>query len=190
MAGSPSIHWSEGWSDIIAVCDHFEECLETKATYEKFPPKDLTTIVYKMSTQKAPYNWASNLYNGHTELIDRYIGKFISLTEDPSFAPTLEDLLGELRLFDDKFKKLTDWLSKLFGGYINRYYCKYHGVPKTQEVAVDHYRSFYENTVSRLVVARERDPATISDDFIAKLNGIGDEALVVGVHARILDELA
>lgn len=129
------IQLEEGWKTIRAHgLDKIEQYLETGNVGEEMsdvgeadkPVKifgadeysKLYTLVYKMSTQKIPFNWSEKLYTRYGESVSHYVQQRVL----PAVSgKTGLLLLTELKKRWENHKLYIKWLEKFFQ-YLDRYF--------------------------------------------------------------------
>lgn len=133
----------EGWNDIIRgkAIDKLEEMLDggmKSGQASMFGPREyvnIYTTCYDMCTQRAPYNWSSELYQRHGETIERYLTSNVlpALRDKTGQGGTI--LLTELQNRWINHQIMNKWLKKFFT-YLDRYYVKHHSLPTLSQAGL------------------------------------------------------
>lgn len=133
----------EGWNDIIRAkaIDRLENMLDggmRTGQASMFGPREyvnIYTTCYDMCTQRAPYNWSSELYQRHGETIERYLTSNVlpALRDKTGQGGTI--LLTELQNRWLNHQIMNKWLKKFFT-YLDRYYVKHHSLPTLSQAGL------------------------------------------------------
>ena len=129
-----TIQLDDGWKTIrtegIDRLEQFLEGMNSDAMVDVgeedkrvsvFQVKDfsaLYTLVYKMCTQRQPFNWSEKLYSRYAESISHYVQQRVlpSLSSKSGLG-----LLSELRRRWENHKLYIKWMEKIFQ-YLDRYF--------------------------------------------------------------------
>lgn len=94
------------------------------------------SVCYNLCTQKHPYNYSTELYERHGQVIVDYLSKTV--------VPSLHDkhdtfLLHEVCRRWSNHKIMNRWMKSFFM-YLDRYYVQYHSLPKLTEAGLNHFK--------------------------------------------------
>lgn len=127
------------------------------------------SVCYNLCTQKHPYNYSTELYERHGQVIVDYLSKTV--------VPSLHDkhdtfLLHEVCRRWSNHKIMNRWMKSFFM-YLDRYYVQYHSLPKLNDAGLNHFKEIvYEQLkkdVSNAVIFQineERDKIPIDRSLL------------------------
>lgn len=129
----------------------------------------LYTIVYKMCTQRQPYNWSEKLYVRYGEAVHRYVQQHVL----PALSgKTGIGLLSELRRRWENHKLYIKWMEKIFQ-YLDRYFVNMRSVDPLKTKGLQIFKSqvfdeiYTEATKAVLeLIDAEREGNTIPEDIV------------------------
>lgn len=142
--GTPIIDLEGGWKDLYeGGIKRLETMLNdglTNASTAPFSPQEfmrLHDLVYKMCTQRHPYNYAPNLYTRYTTAFSNYL----ALTVRPAILNQRGDLLlVELaRRWKNHSEVMNKWMSRFFN-YLNRYYVHHNNLLRLTESGTHEFK--------------------------------------------------
>eukprot|EP01071_Lankesteria_metandrocarpae_P014156 Lankesteria_metandrocarpae@DN8159_c0_g1_i1.p1 len=140
--------------------------------FKKKDYSDLYYIVYLMCTQKAPHNYASDLYDLYADAVERFCKTFLVQSIRSKAHNALEFLLCLRRQWKNH-QTYIRWLSRVFA-YLDRYYVKLKDGHRVEtlgivifynEVYVHHLKSALTNAVLKLI-GDERHGETIDRELL------------------------
>ena len=127
------------------------------------------SVCYNLCTQKHPYNYSTELYERHGQVIVDYL----SMTVVPSLHDKHDTfLLHEVCRRWSNHKIMNRWMKSFFM-YLDRYYVQYHSLPKLTDAGLNHFKDIvYEELkkdVSNAVIFQineERDKIPIDRSLL------------------------
>lgn len=171
-----TISLETGWETLKAggvdKIENILEDLETGVYKDKITADEfsmLYTTVYKMCTQKPPYNWSEQLYNNYCDAIKEYLQLRI--------LPKLKEKHGEYMLKElvrrwENHKLLIRFLSHVFK-YLDRFYVKRQSLPELAEVGSREFHELVFKSVKKDVRAaildiihREREGEIVNKPLV------------------------
>ncbi|KVH94453.1 Cullin, N-terminal [Cynara cardunculus var. scolymus] len=127
----------------------------------------LYTTIYNMCTQKAPHNYAQQVYDKYKEVFHEYINSMVL----PSLRETRDQfMLRELVERWTNHKLMVRWLSRFFN-YLDRYFIPRRSLPSLNEVGITCFR----DTINRERGGQRVDRALLKNviDIFVEI-GMGD----------------
>jgi cullin 1 len=129
-------------------------------------------ICYDMCTQRAPQNWAGELYQRHNETVARYLTENVLPALRAKASQGDAALLAEFTRRWSNHKIMNEWLRRFFT-YLDQYHIKHHGLPKLLEVGFILFRvAIYEQMKTAIASAiqslidKERDQFIVDRSLI------------------------
>ena len=104
----------------------------------------LYTTVYKMCTQKNPFNWSERLYTRYGEAISHYVQQRVLPAVSGKTGLTL---LSELRRRWENHKTYIKWMEKIFQ-YLDRYFVNMRSVDPLRTKGLSIFKSLVFDEIS------------------------------------------
>jgi cullin 1 len=129
----------------------------------------LYTTVYKMCTQKNPFNWSEKLYTRYGEAVSHYVQQRV---KPAVTGKTGLVLLSELRRRWENHKVYIKWMEKIFQ-YLDRYFVNMRSVDPLRKKGLSIFKSLVFDDVSAEatkalleLIDAEREGHVIPEDVV------------------------
>lgn len=180
-SGQDPVSFENGWPPIEAAVKKFQEYMNSPgnvkvmALFNAAEKVVLYTGCFNMCVQRAPNNFAEQLYSKHADIFAEYYGESSSaILLLKSKISNNEAFLGEVMRCWRNQNTLNQWVWKVFQ-YLDRFYVKFKEVPSLSESGSHIFKSmvydiFVKDITTALLamVEQERDGTIVLDQVLAK----------------------
>jgi cullin 1 len=145
-SGGRVIQWEEGWENIKKNGIGKVQSMIEKDGHGEFKPQEyvvLYTIIYKMCTQKAPFSYSKELYDGFNHSFEKYLSSVsLPAIKEKNGADKIKEMVRRWK----NHKLMKKWMVSFFT-YLNRYFVKRHNLEPLDRVATARFCELIYNEV-------------------------------------------